>query len=166
MPPFTPPSTRQIIGRALLVGFAAGLRSMTPLGILAAERNDASLGGAPWKDWPVLSTDAGRVVLQASTLGEMVMDKMPFVPPRTDPKIIWGRILSGAIAGLAIGSLGKEPAVKASALAAGAIAAAAGAYSGNAYRTGTTSTTGLPDLPVALVEDAAAVLIARKGVRG
>lgn len=165
MPRFTPPSNRQVLGRALLVGFAAGLRSMTPIGVLAAERNDASLR-AGWKDWPVLSSSAGRVVLQASAVGEMVMDKMPFVPPRTAPESIWARLLTGGVAGLAIGTLGTNPAVKASALAAGVLGSLAAAHGGQAYRAKVTEATGLPDLPVALVEDAAAVLIARKGVRG
>lgn len=159
------PSTGHVIGRALLVGFAAGLRSMTPIGVLAAERNDASLRGG-WKGWPVLSSPTGRVLLQASTIGEMVVDKTSFVPPRTEPGPIVGRMLLGGLAGLAIGTLGKEPAVKASALAAGVIGSLAGSYGGQAYRNGVTKATGLPDLPVALVEDAAAVLIARKGVRG
>jgi uncharacterized membrane protein len=165
MPRFTPISTRQVIGRALLVGIAAGLRSMTPLGTLAAERNDASLRGG-WKNWPILSSPAGRVMLQASTVGEMVGDKMPFTPPRTDPGPIAGRMIFGAIAGTAIGTLGDGPAVKASALAAGVVGSLAGSYGGYAYRRGVTKATGLPDLPVALVEDIAAVLIARKGVRG
>ena len=165
MPSIKKPSTNQIIGRALLVGFAAGLRSMTPLGVLAAERNDGSLQ-RDWKDWPILSSPTGRVLLQVSAVGEMAVDKLPFVPARTDPQSLWARLVSGGIAGLAIGTLGKEPAVKASALAAGVIGSLAGSYGGNAYRSGVTKATGLPDLPVALVEDIAAVLIARKGVRG
>lgn len=165
MPRFTTPSTRQIVGRALLMGFAAGLRSMTPMGILAAERNDASLRGG-WKDWPVLSSPTGRVLLQMSTVGEMVVDKLPFVPARTDPKSIWGRILSGAVAGMAIGTLRKDPGARLAGATAGIAGSLAGAYGGYAYRTKAVETTGLPDLPVALVEDVAAVLIARKGVRG
>lgn len=162
---FTRPSTRQVIVRAALVGFAAGLRSMTPLGILAAERNDASLQGG-WKNWPVLSSPTGRVLLQVSTVGEMVVDKLPFVPSRTAPGPLGGRMVIGALSGAAIGTLAKDPAAKASALAIGMLGGLAGAYGGYAYRTKVTEMTGLPDLPVALVEDAAAVLIARKGVRG
>ncbi len=166
MPRFTPLPARHVLGRALLVGFATGLRSMTAIGTFAAERNDASLGAAPWKAWPVLSSPAGRVVLQASTVGEMVMDKMPFVPSRTQPGPLGGRMAFGAIAGLAIGTLGTGTGARVLGAVSGALAAAAGAYGGNAYRSGVTKATGLPDLPVALVEDAAAVLIARKGVRG
>lgn len=166
MPRFTPLSLRHVTGRALLVGFATGLRSMTSLGTFAAERNDASLGPAPWKDLPVLSNPAGRVALQASTVGEMVMDKTPFVPSRTNPGPLGGRMAFGALAGLAIGMLGAGAGARVLGALTGALAAAAGAYGGNAYRSGVTKATGLPDLPVALVEDAAAVLLARKGVRG
>ena len=165
MPRRISPSTNHIIGRALLVGFAAGLRSLVPIGILAAERNDGSLHGA-WKHWPLLSSPFGRVALQAATAGEMVADKTPLVPPRIEPGPLAGRMVMGAFSAMAIGTLAKEPAVKASALAAGVIGSVAGAYGGNAYRTGITKATGLPDLPVALAEDIAAVLIARKGVRG
>ena len=162
---FTLPSTPQIVGRAVLVGVAAGLRSMTPLGILAVERNDASITG-DWQDWPVLSSPTGRTLLQVSTVGEMVVDKMPFVLPRTDPRSLWARLVTGAIAGMAIGTLRKDPGARLAGATAGLAGSLAGAYGGYAYRTGVTRATGLPDLPVALVEDVAAVLIARKGVRG
>lgn len=159
------PTSGQVIRRALLTGFAAGLRSMTPLGVLAAERNDASLAGG-WKGWPVLSSPTGRVLLQASAIGEMVVDKLPFVPPRTAPQSLWARLVSGGVAGLAMGTVGTGSAVRAAALVAGVVGSLAGSYGGQAYRGKVTKLTGLPDLPVALVEDVAAVLIARKGVRG
>jgi len=104
MPRFSIPSTRAVAGRALLVGFAAGLRSAVPIGVMAAERNDASFR-AGWKDWPLLRSGGGRVLLQMGWLGEAVTDKLPGVPPRIEPAPLSGRLVSGGIAGLAMGTL-------------------------------------------------------------
>lgn len=167
MPRATTPSvsTPQVARRALLLGFAAGLRSATPLGVMAAERNDASFR-AGWKNWPMMRSDAGRVLLQMSWAGEIVVDKLPVVPPRTEPGPLAGRLVSGAIAGMAMGTLGCGGGAKLGATLAGIAGGFVGAFGGNAYRTKVTKATGLPDLPVALLEDLAAYLVARKAIKG
>lgn len=165
MPRFSTPSTGNIAGRALLVGMAAGFRAMTPLGIFAAERNNASLKGG-WREWPILSSPTGRLVLQGAALGEMVMDKTSLVPPRTEPQVITGRLITGTMAGLAMGTLRPGADAKLVATLSGMVGSLVGMFGGYLYRTRVTKATGLPDLPVALVEDAAAILLARKGVRG
>jgi uncharacterized membrane protein len=165
MPGFSAPSTRQIIGRALLAGVASGLRSSTPLGVMAAERNDASFR-AGWKEWPVFRSDIGRVVLQLSWLGEVVVDKTPVAKPRTEPGSLIGRGVSGAIAGMAVGTERKDPGARLAGTTAGILGSIAGSLGGYAYRTKTAKATGLPDLPLALVEDIAAYALARKGIKG
>jgi uncharacterized membrane protein len=165
MPPFTAPSTRQLIGRALLVGVACGLRSATPLGVMAAERNDASFRSG-WKDWPVFRSDIGRIFLQLSWLGELVGDKTPIAKPRTEPGSLIGRAVSGAIAGTAIGTERKDAGARLTGAVAGIVGSLAGSIGGYAYRTEAAKATGLPDLPLALVEDVAAYALARKVIKG
>jgi uncharacterized membrane protein len=164
MPRFSIPSSREVAGRALLAGFAAGLRSAAPTGVMAAERNDASFR-AGWKDWPVLRSGVGRVFLQLGWLGEAVTDKLPGVPPRIEPAPLGGRLVSGGIAGLAMGTLREGADAKMIALLAGVAGSLAGSFGGYAYRTNVAKITGLPDLPIALVEDVAAYVLARKAIR-
>lgn len=165
MPLFSHPSTRSLVGRALLAGLSAGLRSMTPLGVLASERNDGSTK-AGWKNWPILRSGFGRTALQLSWLGEMIADKLPVIPPRINPGPLGGRMLFGALAGMAIGTEGKGATPGIGGAMAGIAGAIAGSYGGYRARTYLTNDLGLPDMPGALVEDATAFAIARKAIRG
>lgn len=161
----TAPSTRQIAGRALLVGIAAGMRSAMPTGVMAAGRDDASFR-AGWKDWPVFRSRAGQIALRAGTAGEVIGDKLPLAPARTKPDVLIGRIVSGAFAGIAVGTTRRGKGATVTGALCGIVGAAAGSYGGYAYRTNAVKITGLPDLPFALLEDIAAYLLARKGIRG
>lgn len=165
MPLLSRPSIRALVGRALLVGIAAGLRSMTPLGVLAAERNESSIK-AGWKDWSVLRSNGGRIALQLAWLGELVGDKLPSAQPRIETGPLAGRMVLGSLAGMAIGTAGKGLTPRIASALAGIAGAVAGSYGGYHARTYLTNTVGLPDLPGALIEDATAYCVARKAVRG
>jgi uncharacterized membrane protein len=165
MPFFSHPSTRVLVGRALLAGVSAGLRSMTPIGVLASQHDDNSIR-AGWKNWPVLRSALGRKALQVSWVGELIADKLPVVPPRTEPGPLGGRMLIGALAGAAIGTEAKGTAPRMASALAGIAGAVAGSYGGNRARTYLTKEVGLPDMPGALVGDATAMVLARKAVRG
>jgi uncharacterized membrane protein len=163
MPRFSIPSTREVAGRALLAGFAAGLRSAAPTGVMATERSNASFR-AGWKDWPLMRSEAGRLLLKLGWLGEAVTDKLPGVPPRIEPAPLSGRLVSGGIAGLAMGTLRAGADAKLIAVLAGVVGSLAGSYGGYAYRTNVAKMTGLPDLPIAIVEDIAAYVVAKKAI--
>jgi len=159
------PSFPAIVARAALFGVAAGLRSMTPNGVLASERNDSSVHGR-WKTWPVLRSNRGRIALQLAWIGELVGDKLPGVPPRTNPGPLAGRTLFGALAGAAIGTQREGASSMIASVLAGAAGGFAGSHAGYLYRSRLAAKTGLPDLPLALAEDVAAWAIAEKALRG
>lgn len=165
MPLFSRPSTRSLAGRALLLGVAAGMRSMTPIGTLA-RYHDSAPRSAEWKRWPLLRSGSGRTLLEAAWVGEMIADKLPIIPPRIHRGSLTGRILLGTVAGLAIGTEGKGTAPKVAGGLAGLAGAIAGSYGGYAARVFLTRGIGLPDLSGALAEDAAAIAIAHKGTTG
>jgi uncharacterized membrane protein len=165
MPLFSHPSTRSLVGRALLAGLSAGLRSVTPLGVLATTHN-GSTAGAGWKNWPVLRSGFGRRVIQVSWLGEMLADKLPIIPPRINPGPLGGRMVVGALAGIAIGTEGKGAAPRIGGAVAGIAGAIAGAQGGYRARTYLTNDVGLPDMPGALAGDATAFALARKAIKG
>ena len=87
-----------------------------------------------------------RSALLVAGAGEVVVDKLPFAPNRTDPPAWGGRIVTGAITGATVaGPAGA---------AAGAVAAGAGTYVNFRLRAWLPGALGRPDAVVALGEDA------------
>ncbi len=123
---------------AVLLGAAAGLRTMSPLAALALH---GRLGD-------------GRIARAAPLLaaGELVADKLPFLPARTSSPSIFGRIASGATAGHLRG--GPQTAVVAAAVTVLA------AYGGQHTRQWLGRRSGRPDRQLALVEDVVALALA------
>jgi len=158
-------STTSILARAALVGFATGLRSVTPLGVMARNHDNPAIT-AGWKTWPVMNSSIGRIGLQLGWLGELIGDKLPFTPSRTQPSALAGRLAMGALAGLAIGTTGTNTSLKPTTALAGIVGATAGSFGGYHYRSFLSGELGLPDLPGALIEDVAAFTLARKAIEG
>jgi uncharacterized membrane protein len=120
------------------------MRAATPPAALAA-------GGLLNRQTPA------RISLILAAAGELIADKLPITPSRTDPAGVIGRVVSGAICGRTVaGPLG-------AALAAGV--AAGSTFLCHDARAAAGKRTGLPDLPFALIEDALAVSLAAAAVR-
>ena len=123
---------------ALVIGFVAGLRSMVPLAMLRAARHD-------WTS----------ILFAVFALGEIIADKLPGTPARTSIGPLAGRVIIGAYAGSVV------CVVQGGALIGGIILGAAGAlagtYGGYAYRTRFAGV--LPDIALALIEDAVALVL-------
>ena len=92
---------------------------------------------------------------KVAAAGEVIADKLPQTPARTQPGPLLGRTLSGALCGAALGrSMGQGAR---SGAVVGALGAAVGSYAFYYLRRNLTHGQGLPDLPVALAEDALAL---------
>ncbi len=127
-------TTRQ--AAAALLGAAAGMRTFTPPAALAVR-------GTLTADERIR-----RAVLLAAA-GELIADKLPWVPARTEPLPLLGRMTSGALCGWRVaGAAGVAP---------GAGAAALSTLLAYRARAAATRVGGAPDLPVALLEDLIAV---------
>src|SRR4051794_16958736 len=137
------PSEKALAGAAL-IGAAGGLRTFTPPAALV-------LRGRLLPDSP------GRYALLAAAAGEFAGDKSPFVPSRTSPPALVGRVASGAFAGRALAGLP----------GAGLGAAAAGLSTFASYqaRKGLTDLSGLPGPVVGLAGDGIAVAAAALATR-
>jgi uncharacterized membrane protein len=145
---------------AFLIGFVAGLRSMTApavtswaafLGILTLQQSELRFMALP--------IAVGGLSLFA--VGELVADKLPFVPRRTAIAPLLARITTGAlsVACLALHhSLGLG-------IAAGAVGAVIGAFTGYYSRRHLVMQLKIRDLYVALCEDAVAIALAVCAVR-
>ncbi len=132
----------------LAAGLLAGLRSLSaPAAVSSALATRAELAAR------------AAPALRLLAAGEMVADKLPFMPDRTSPPILAGRALIGAAAGVVVASAyGRSRALGAVLAAAAAVA---GSFGGLALRRTLGERLGLPDPLVALAEDAAVIGVGR-----
>jgi len=143
-----------------LIGFVAGLRSMTaPAAIAwAAHFGAINLGGTSLR---FLASPLFLAVFSVLALGELLADKLPFIPKRTAVMPLLFRIGSGGVCGAALAanySLGWGA-------VAGALGAIAGAFGGYYTRRRLVHQLGLRDLFVALGEDGLAIGLAVLSVK-
>lgn len=140
-----------------LLGVSTGLRSFTPLAVAAwfAHFGKLPLKGT-WAAW--IAHPAAVGIFTTAAIGEFVGDKLPNTPNRTSPMPLIGRLALGGVVGAIVATAFRRPIAKGVAL--GALGAAAGTFGGFYLRHGLTKGAGLPDLPVALSGDVAAVTLA------
>ncbi len=138
---------------ALGIGFIAGLRSLTAPAVVAwaAFLKWINLNGH-WAAWVGYLITV--IIFTVLALGELVLDKLPKTPARTAPPSFGARIVLGAFAGAVLGSAWGYTW---SALGAGIVGAVLGTLGGYQARSRLVASHG-HDLPVALLEDAVAVL--------
>lgn len=150
--------------RSAQLGAASGLRSMAA----PAQLSRTLAGSQPTKSFgPVaefLSHGSVSAVLQVAAIGEMIADKLPIVPDRIEPGPLAGRVLFGGTAGGVCARIQGESAWV-GVLVVG-FAAVAGAFAGYHLRRFLVHEVGVPDLPVALCEDAVAIALARAALSG
>lgn len=139
---------------ALLIGVVAGLRSLTAPAVLAwaAELDWIDLDHT-WASW--MDNKITLVVLTVLAIGELVNDKLPKTPPRTAPPVFAARLVMGGFAGAVLGAW---PHWTFTALGAGVIGAVLGTLGGYQARKRLVAVSGGRDLPIALLEDAVAIL--------
>jgi uncharacterized membrane protein len=132
------------IGRALMLGTAAGMR--TSLGFstpqLVGRQTPTSTIRQVWGALPVA--------------GELVVDKLPQTPSRLLPPGLIGRFASGAFGAFLLARRSGAPPVLP--VLAGIAGAAGGAYGGAAWRRWADARG--PDWPAAVAEDALALTLA------
>src|SRR5262249_7414078 len=90
------------LGRAILLGAVTGMRSLMGAALFSsqvAHRKRDALQGAPLA--PLANENVAKV-LGVLSAGEVVADKLPSIPARTEPGPLIGRALLGALAGAAV----------------------------------------------------------------
>jgi uncharacterized membrane protein len=141
---------------AFLIGVVAGLRALTPLAVVSWA---ARLGRLPvaggWLAF--LGFAAAPYILTLSAIAELVGDKLPQTPSRKAPMPFVVRVISGAFCG---GALGTASQSMIGGLVVGALGAVAGTLGGYEFRARLVKVIGGNDLPIALVEDAIAIIAA------
>jgi uncharacterized membrane protein len=150
----------------VVIGGASGLRSLTGIAIvaIAAQRGWPHLG-SPQLGWlhlggtglSFLGKPWAMYLFVVLAIGELIADKLPFTPPRIQAGPLVVRFLLGGLCGSALAVSAGMPWFFPAAL--GGISAIVAAYAAYWLRHSITSR-GVKDLPIALLEDATAILLA------
>ena len=140
-----------------LLGVVTGMRSMTALAVLCwfSHRGDLPLDGT-WASWAAKLPTA--IIFTILALGEFVADKLPKTPNRTALGPLLARVVIGGLIGAIVAAGLEGSGVEAVILGGGG--ALIGSFGGFLIRREIVSRTGGKDWPVALVEDASAILCA------
>ncbi|MDB6146830.1 MAG: putative transrane protein [Spartobacteria bacterium] len=138
----------------LKVGFLSGLRAFTPLALISwlAIWGWVPLAGSPL--W-FFGTTTAAVILSILAVGELIADKLPKTPPRTQVAPIAGRAVTGACSAAALCVAAGQPWILG--VLAGVLGSVAGAFGGFHLRRFFVQRLKIPDLLVALTEDFATI---------
>ena len=136
------------------LGVIAGLRSLTAPALVswAAHLGWLDLSGS-WLSF--LGSRTAIIILSSLALAELVADKLPKTPKRTDPGPLVFRAITGGFSSMAIcASAHQSPIIG---TFVGVLGSIAGAFAGYEIRHRLVKAFGLPDFGVAVAEDFVAV---------
>ncbi len=147
-------STDLVLLLAVGIGFVTGLRSLTGPALVCWA---AHLGWIDIQDARLAFMGSSLATYGFSTLalGELIADKLPFIPRRTKPGPLFGRIVLGALSGATLCSAAGASAAVGAAL--GGAGGLAGAFAGYRARAALVKNAGMPDWVVAVLEDVIAI---------
>ena len=137
------------------IGVIAGLRTTVPSLLLTRAYREGIISLRPGGPLGVFTKKGFARLAPVNVLGEIVVDKLPFMPSRAQFPAITGRLASGGAAAVAI-SRGAGRSQFTNSLF-GVVGALAGSFAGNHARAFAVQQTGLPDIVFALAEDGVAL---------
>jgi uncharacterized membrane protein len=140
-----------------LLGLVTGMRTFTPMAVLCwfAYAGHLPVDGT-WASWTAKLATA--IVFTVLAFGELIGDKLPKTPSRTAPGPLIARLVFGVLIGaiVATGLYGSEV----EGVILSVLGVAVGAFGGYLIRREIVAQLGCKDWPVALLEDASAILCA------
>jgi uncharacterized membrane protein len=147
-------TTGSVLALAFAIGLVAGLRSLTAPAIVSWAAH------LKWLDLhnsflAFLGSTAAAYILAVCALGELVVDKLPNTPSRTEPLGLLARFATGGLSGAALCAAANKSVVIGAVL--GAVGGVVGGFVGYQLRTRLVRALGLPAIVVALLEDAIAI---------
>jgi uncharacterized membrane protein len=139
---------------AFLIGVVCGLRSLTAPALVAwaAHRSWIDLHNT---SLAFMGSAAAVVIFTLLGIGELVADQLPSTPARTAPPGLIARIILGGLSGASLALAGAQSIAGGSIL--GVLGGIAGAFGGYQVRTRLVKALKVPDLVIALLEDAVAI---------
>lgn len=148
-------SPSQVLLLAFLIGVIAGLRTMTAPAVVAwaANRHWLNLDSSPLD---LIGSTVSVVVFTLGAIGELIMDKLPATPRRTESLGLIGRTVLGGLSGAVLAASGAQSIAIGAVL--GVTGAVAGAFSGYEVRKRLVRSLRVPDFVIALLEDTIAIV--------
>lgn len=143
-------NTYRTIALAAALGALSGMRSMLPAAVLTRALRSTDRGRGPAST--ALGGPIPALLLPVLSGGELIADKTPLVPNRTDPFPLIGRAGMSMLCAVAIAENRGERIILPAAVAG--TTAIFGAFLGYHVRRLLTKRAGIPDPIVAIAEDA------------
>jgi uncharacterized membrane protein len=137
-----------------VIGVVTGLRAMTGPAVTswAAHLGWLSLIGTPMR---FMSSMITVTIFTVLAVVELVADQLPSAPARTEPVGLSARVMMGALCGATVAVAGGE--AIALGIVLGVVGALVGTYGGYQARTRLVKALGVPDVVIAVLEDAVAI---------
>jgi uncharacterized membrane protein len=111
--------TRSEIARALAVGAVSGMRTFLMPALVSRSAREQVVGARFGPDLArLLGSPAVTRTFSLAAVGEMVADKLPFTPNRTEPRSLAARAVAGALTAAMFASWHGRPAIPPTVLAA------------------------------------------------
>jgi uncharacterized membrane protein len=144
----------QVLLLAFLIGVICGLRSLTAPAIVAwaASRSWLSLLNTPLF---FMGSSPAVIIFSLLAVAELVADKLPTTPSRTQGPGLLARVVLGSLSGAALALSGKQSIV--AGIILGGLGGFVGAFAGYEIRRRLVQALKVPDLVIAILEDAVAI---------
>ncbi len=146
----------QIIGLAAV----AGMRTMMPPALLSSGLRNRSSKRLRRSKLQFMQSGSTATIFKLLAAGELIGDKLPMTPSRTEPAGLVGRGLSGALVGATLAIAQRENYVLGASI--GLLSALTSTYTCYYARKKLTEETQLPDIVWAGLEDMLAIRMGRK----
>ena len=132
------------------IGFAAGLRSLTPAAVVAWA---AHLGWLNLKNTPLafMGSTVAAVIFSLLAVFELIGDVRPSTPKRTAPVPLGARILMGALCGACVCAAGNQSLIVGAII--GEVGGIIGAFADYEIRKQLVAALNVKDIVIALLED-------------
>jgi len=132
------------------IGFAAGLRSLTPPAVVAWA---AHLGWLNLNNSPLafMGSTIAAVIFSILAVAELIADLLPQTGKRTAPVPLVARILMGGLCGACVCAASNQSLIFGAVL--GAVGGVIGAFAGYEIRRRVVSALNIKDIFIALLED-------------
>jgi uncharacterized membrane protein len=146
-------SSAEVLVLAFLIGVIAGLRALTaPAVVACAAFWHRFLQGTTFS---FMGRLPAAIIFTVLALLELYADQLPTTPSRLAPAGLITRIVTGGLSGACLAAAGAQSIAFGAVL--GAVGGVAGAFAGYHARSGLVKALKVPDLPIALLEDAIAI---------
>jgi uncharacterized membrane protein len=146
-------SATEVLVLAFLIGVIAGLRALTAPAVVAWAAYGRGI--LTRTSFHFMGTLTAAIILTLLAVAELIADQLPSTPSRLKPPGMIARIVTGGLSGSCLAAAEAQSVALGAVL--GAIGGVAGAFFGYGVRTHLVKGQKIPDLPIALLEDAIAI---------